>query len=251
MRRGNTMLVLLLVALVCLAGALLPSVVARVQDRMDNGRVSYAEVGQIHLEFDSSGMTLREKMALLSGLTSSMQVSADMTKHTPAEVWTIAMETAETYREAGLIPTTLAASDIAYCIPVMAYWEQYEGVSQIHSNIFWELSIADGGGGDNALTMTIDDRTGVVCTLSYQNVTTHRTENVRLEKALETLCGLALSDLGEEFAEYDPKELVDAAGINENTSSYAAADIAWEDATHGEVRLAFVVSEVGFYTYTY
>ena len=99
--------------------------------------------------------------------------------------------------------------------------------------------------------MTIDDRTGTVCTLSYQNVTTHRQQNTRLDQDLETLCTLALTELGEEFAQFDPGALADAAGVDWNTASYGAADIAWEDPVYGEVRLAFVVSEAGFYTYTY
>lgn len=251
MMRWKTLLAMVLALLIIILGALLPSLVGKLQDRYDNGRISHAQISEIHLEFDNSGMTLREKLALLSGLTSTMQVSTDMTSHTSAEIWQIAMETAEIYRQAGLIPSNLSAADVSYCVPMMAYWAQYEGAAQIHSNIFWELSIADGAGGDNALTMVIDDRTGVVCTLSYQNVTAHREETLRLSKALETLCSLALDELGEEFTEFDPKALVSAAGITENTSSYAAADISWEDPTYGEVRLAFVVSEVGFYTYTY
>lgn len=251
MMRWKTLLALVLSVLTVLLGALLPSLTGTLQDRLDSGRIGYAQVSEIHLEFDNSGMTLREKLALLSGLTSTMQVSTDMTAHTTAEIWQIAMETAEAYRQAGLIPTKLSASDIAYCIPMMAYWAPNDSMSQIHSNIFWELSIADGAGGDNALTMMIDDRTGTVCTLSYQNVTVHRDQTVRLNKSLEILCTLALEELGAEFEEFDPKSLVTEAGLPENSSSYAAADIAWEDPTHGEVRLAFVVSEVGFYTYTY
>ena len=251
MNRWKTLLVLLLCLLVLVLGAMLPGLVGRIQDSRNAGSVGNAALDPVRLEFDSSGMTLREKLGLLSSLTNSMQVSTDMTAHTTAEVWQIALETVERYRQAGLIPTNLTAADIAYCIPIMAYWEQYSGGAQIRSNIFWELSIADGGGGGNALTMMIDDRTGTVCTLSYQNVTTHRTENTRLNKALEQLCTLALEELGEEFGEFDAGKLVEAAGVSESTSSYAAADIAWDDPAYGEVRMAFVVSDVGFYTYTY
>lgn len=251
MTRWKTPVILLLCTAVVVLGALLPGLVSGLLDRNESGRVEYAEIRPIHLQFDNSGMTMREKLALLSGATSAMQVSVDMTAHTSAQVWQIALETVDTYRNAGLIPTELSASDIAYCIPTMVYWEKGDGNSEIHSNIFWELSIADGAGGDNALTMTIDDRTGAVCTLSYQNVTTHRADSSRLDKALQTLCSLALEELGEEFAEFDPKKLVDAAGITGQAASYAASDIAWTDDNHGEVRLAFVVSEVGFYTYTY
>jgi len=251
MTRWKTAAILLLCALVIITGAVLPNLVGHVLDRYETGQMEYAEISQISLQFDNSGMTMREKLALLSSSTSSMQVSTDMTVQTSAQVWQIAMKTVEKYRQAGLIPTELSAANISYCLPTMVYWEKGNGASEIHSNIFWELSIADGAGGDNALTMTIDDRTGVVCTLSYQNVMIHREENTRLDKALETLCVLALAELGDEFADVDPQALVDAAGVQGNASSYAAADIAWQDMTHGEIRLAFVVSEVGFYTYTY
>lgn len=251
MMRWKTAVILLLCALVIIAGALLPKLVGSLMDRYETGRVEQAGISQIHLEFDNSGMTMREKLALLSSSTSAMQVSTDMTVQTSAQVWQIAMKTVENYRQAGLIPTDLSAANISYCVPTMVYWEKQGGTSEIHSNIFWELSIADGAGGDNALTMTIDDRSGIVCTLSYQNVMTHREDHSRLDKALETLCSLALVDLGEEFSDVDPQALVDAAGIQGTASSYAAADIAWQDTIHGEIRLAFVVSEVGFYTYTY
>lgn len=249
--RWKTPLILLLCGAILVLGAFLPGFVADLQDRYGAQNVDYAEIGEIRLEFENSAMTMREKLALLSGPASTMQVSTDMTLHTTAEVWQIAMETAEAYRQSGLIPKALSAADIAYCIPIMHYWEQYEGTAQLYSNIFWELSIADGAGGTNALTLVIDDRTGTVCTLNYQNMTTHREEPMRLSKALEVLCSLALEELGEEFSEYNARTLAHSAGITDNTTSYAAVDIPWEDANIGEIRLAFVVSEAGFYTYTY
>lgn len=249
--RWKIPLILFLCIAILVLGAYMPSLVGNLQDRYGSQKVAYAEIGAVQLEFDNSAMTLQQKLALLSGAASTMQVSTDMTQHTSAEIWQIAMRTAEIYREAGLIPKALSAADIAYCIPVMFYWEPQEEGAQLYSNIFWELSIADGVGSGNALTMVIDDRTGTVCTLSYQNVLIHREETLRLNKALETLCSLALRELGEEFQRYDARTLATSAGVTDASASYAAVDIAWEDASLGEIRLAFVVSEVGFYTYTY
>jgi len=250
MSRLKKPLVLLLSAALLVLGGLLPGFVGSIQDRYREGRVAFAPVHSVQLKFEDTDMTLRQKLALLEGGTSAIQVSTDMTKRTTAEVWQIAMNTAETYQQAGLIPTTLSPADIAYCVPQMVYWESSREEGQAASNIFWELSISDGVGGENALSMVIDDRTGTVCTIRYQNVTVPRAEEYSLEKVLEILCGTALEELGEEFGEYDAKQLAREA-VDSGSASYAAAQITWEDPLHGEVRMAFVVSDVGFYTYTF
>ena len=251
MSRLKQPLILLLSAAILVLGGLLPGFVGKLQDRYREGRVEFAPVHAVQLEFEDTSMTLRQKLALLGESTSAIQVSTDMTQHTTAEIWQIAMNTAETYRQAGLIPTTLSPADIAYCVPKMVYWESHREDSQVHSNIFWELSVSDGGGGENALSMVVDDRTGTVCTIRYQNVAVPRAEENTLEKMLEIFCGMALEELGEEFGEYDPKQLAREAVASGSVASYAAAQIAWEDSIHGEVRMAFVVSDVGFYTYTF
>ena len=250
MSRLKTPLILLLSAFLLVLGGMLPGLVGSFQDRYREGRVEYAPVHAVQLEFEDTSMTMRQKLALLGDGTSTMQVTTDMTQHTTAEIWQIAMNTAEAYRQAGLIPTTLSPADIAYCIPRMVYWESSREAGQVASNIFWELSVSDGAGGENALSMVIDDRTGTVCTIRYQNVTVPRAEECTLEKVLEILCTRALDELGEEFGGYDPKQLAREA-VASGSASYAAAQISWEDDLYGEVRMAFVVSDVGFYTYTF
>ena len=250
MNRLKKPLILLLSVVLVVLGGMLPGFVGSIQDRYREGRVDFAPVRSVELKFEDTSMTLRQKMALLADGTSDIQVSTDMTRHTTAEIWQIAMNTAEAYRQAGLIPTTLSPADIAYCVPRMVYWENSREETQVYSNLFWELSITDGAGGENSLSMVIDGRTGTVCTIRYQNVAVPRTEDYTREKALEILCTAALEELGEEFGEYDPRQLAREA-MDSGSASYAAAQIAWEDAAHGEVRMAFVISDVGFYTYTF
>lgn len=242
---------LLLLAGVLVLGAFLPGIVGYFLDREGSQTPAYVWMEQIHLEFEEEDMTLREKLALLGSPAETMQVSTDMTRHTSAEIWQIAMNTAETYHQAGMVPQALRAADIAYCIPIMFYWQDAQDTGKLHSNVFWELSFADGGMNGNMMTMIIDDRTGTVCTLNYQNVNAHRAENLGLGKALKTLCTLALEELGEEFSEFDAAALAsEGQGVNA-PSSYGAVDLSWEDALRGEIRLAFVVSDAGFYTYVY
>lgn len=250
MSRLKKPLILLLAAVLLVLGGMLPGLVTGFQDRYREGRVSIASVHAVQLEFEDTSMTLRQKLALLEGGTSAVQVSTDMTQHTTAEIWQIAMHTAEVYRQAGLIPTVLSPADIAYCVPKMVYWESNREEGLVTSNIFWELSVSDGIGGENALSMVVDDRTGTVCTIRYQNVTVPRAEALTQEKVLEILCGTALEELGEEFDGYDGKQLAREAAAS-GSASYAAAQISWEDELYGEVRMAFVVSDVGFYTYTF
>lgn len=251
MIRWKVMLTVLLCTTILVLGAYLPGIVGYFLDRDGSQSPSYVQTEQIHLEFQEETMTLREKMALLSGTGETMQVSTDMTQHTAAEIWQIAMNTAEAYHQAGMVPQALHAADITYCIPIMYYWQDQQQTGRIYSNVFWELSFADGSLGGNLMTMVIDDRTGTVCTLNYQNVNAHRADTLGQGKALQTLCALALEELGEEFSEYDAAALA-SENLNANApSSYGAVDLSWEDARRGETRLAFVVSDAGFYTYVY
>lgn len=249
MMRWKTLLTLLLCAVLLVLGAFLPELVGYFLDREGSQVPSYAQIEQVHLEFEEEPISLREKMALLDGQAQTMQVSTDMPRYTAAEIWQIAMKTASNYHQAGMVPQALEAADITYCIPIMYYWQEPEPAGRIRSNIFWELSFADGGLGGNLLTMVIDDRTGTVCTLNYQNVNAHREGT--LSKSLHTLCNLALEELGEEFAEFDATALASEAQATDAAASYAAVDLTWEDALRGEIRLAFVVSNAGFYTYVY
>lgn len=250
MNRFKQPLLLALCAGLLVLGGLLPGLVGDAQDAYREGRVEFAPVSAVQLEFEDTSMTLGQKLALIAQGTEAVQVSTDMTRHTTAEIWQIAMNTAEAYHQAGLIPTTLSPADIAYCVPKMVYWESRRGDGGVYSNIFWELSISDGNGEENALSMMVDDRTGTVCTIRYQNVTVSRAEALTLEQVLALLCGMALEELGEEFGEFDPKRMAREAEISE-AAGYATAQIAWDDPIHGEVRMAFVVSDVGFYTYTF
>lgn len=249
--RWKTMIALLIFAVILVLGAFLPGAVGYFLDRDGSQVPTCVQMEQIHLEFEEESMTLRQKLALLNSSAQTMQVSLDMTRYTAAEIWQIAMKTAQRYYEAGMVPQELRAADITYCLPIMYYWQEQGAEGRIQSNIFWELSFGGDSLGGDSLVLVIDDRTGTVCTLNYQNVNARRAENLTLGKALENLCRMSLEELGEEFSEFDAKALA-SEGIGSNASaSYAAVDLAWEDTLRGELRLAFVVSDSGFYTYIY
>ena len=206
---------LLLAAAIIIAGAVLPMLVAKVQDSLSSKQAGYAPMNAVSLEFEESGLTMQEKLALGSDADTSVEIPGELASRTAEEVLKLAAELIAPYQEAGLLHgEALAKSQPKTCTPVLLYMKS----ESQRSNIFWIVTAAPM---DRLwdLYLVIDDETGRLCTIEY---TANTSDLAYLpitgsrKDQLMKLCEIYLSGLGDEFSEFDQTTLVDNSWTTAN-----------------------------------
>lgn len=232
----RSILFFLLAAVLIAAGAFLPRLVARWQD--SGNEAGYAPIDPVSLTFNEKP-SIREKISGFSG-GEMMEVPEDLASHTPEEIRDIFSQTLDKYIAAGLMqgPGKDGYGAEIYCTPYLAFSERTG-----ESSLIWYASKITGEA-MWSLILYIDDETGTVVSLDYYDLINKLPHQ---ETLLEGFSGLYLEGLGEEFAEYDPQEiLADAVYYN---SPYVTSAINWGDALYGECFITFTVFDCGFNTY--
>lgn len=249
----KSVLVLILSAAVLVLGAVLPMAVAGVQDSQNTERVGYASINAVSLEFDESPLTIREKLAVAVNSHSTMDIPEELADHSREEIAQIALEQIAPYQEAGLVLSDIdLTSQVVECYPVLANANS----EMERSNVFWYVILSPVESNDKyywSLYMTLDDETGTLCSIEYsfnaKNETYHQRTGSNADHLLK-FCELFIRGLGEEFAGYEPEDLLKEAWTSA-TGNNIYTKITWGDELYGEVTITFYMTDYGFGTTYY
>ena len=242
-------LVLLLSALLILLGGFLPGLVAARLDASVEKKIQFAEISDIQLEFSESDINLRQILSILCTDPETVDIPVGLAQQKQEYMESIASGMAValqeksmgfwTYEDGGMeYPSNLS---IVFCQPRLASSNLEEGLS----NIFWYVEVSDQNG-NQLMRVTIDDRTGTVCSLYYQDLNRNH-DKTQMQSILYSFSDLFLEELGEEFFDYDSNNILKDAQFPQD-GSYLASTIKWW-AQDLEMRTTFFVNSSAFYTY--
>lgn len=238
--KRRSFLALLAAACIIVLGALLPKIEGFRQDAVNDNQLLFASVNEVQLEFSQDGRTMKRTIAIPGQFREAVDIPEDLASLKREKVENIAAATATRYSQAGVIFQEVEDHQIQYCQPVLAYGQENE------SNVYWTVHYGDPKG-SQIFYLTIDDRTGTVCSIEYMAPDSEYVlEN--LDYVLSNFCEIYLSGLGEEFYDYEVEDILKRAESRADMT-YLASQISWEEEGYGECEITFLVNANGFYTY--
>ena len=227
-------------------GAMLPGLVGKRLDAAEQGKIQFAPVQEVRLEFADSGITMKQTLAIMGPLRDPVVIPEELATLKRSKVEHITADAARRYSQAGVLlrdPGDFAGYSMVSDITVLVYGPETS------SNVFWIVDY--GAPEENSwFHMVIDDRTGAVCSVEYRDLEAEYDPG-NMRKILEGFCQTYLEGLGEEFFDYSGSELADKAD-RDAEQSYMAAQLrfeAWDNPLSGETRIVFFLNRNGFYTY--
>lgn len=243
----RSVLVFALSAALIVLGAMLPRLVGDRQDAENENRVQFASVNEVQLEFEESGMTMREKLAVTCQYSEVVDIPEQLAALTREKARGIVEQTLEQYRDAGLM-----LEEISLDVPWVSVYLQptllYGNGDSEQSCVFWNATVT-WGEAEWACNLLLDDQTGKVCRIGFTNYVEENTIYPDMEDAFYQFCDLYLTGLGEEFFEYDSRQLAENARKPAD-GSYMAAEVAWiNESGSGSCRLTLFMRTNGFDTY--
>lgn len=239
----KNIILLLLATATLVLGAVLPGVVAAWQD--EGHGVSFAPISAVELELRQDGLTLGERIAILSDPSTTTEIPEGMAERTSEEILDLAAEQLMAYQKAGLIlsPDLDVHTQTFSCVPWMAIY--YGDVTR--NCVYWALRIQFDGE-EMPLYLTIDDETGIILAIQYEDSKTGyyldgETDYFDPEISMDTLREVYLAELGEEFTEHEPS-YVETEALGAPYGQYC--QLSWGETLYGECRIAFDMWHYGF-----
>lgn len=248
MRRNRT-IILILSAVLIVLGAFLPTIVGNRQDAAAEGEILFADIKDIQLEFSESDISLREIISILCTDPETVDIPVDLCNLKKGRVETIAMNMAQQLQEKEIGfwihhldgPAEESVYFVDFCQPVLSSSNLVDGLN----NVFWTVEVVSTDR-NQFLGLIIDDRSGTVCSMSYQDENIDHSKE-RMQSILYAFSYLYLEELGEEFFDYNCNDIL-AEAQSPLDNSYLASSIRWW-AEDYEYRTTFFVNSNGFYTY--
>lgn len=239
MSKFKSPLILLLSAALILFGAMLPKIVAAIQDDADITQVNYAPISEVHLEFDEDAMTMKEKFMIMHHDQTNVPVPAKLCTRTEDNIMELVQDTIDTYTEAGLIPFSV---DVTQCLNDCKAYLAYSYYTET-SFVYWNVVLSNVEWSDWMIDFRIDDETGAIMKIEcfHQAVL----YELPLDDELDTFCELFLEDLGTEFEEFDNaylKKHFEATDDRDTLYCY----LSWEDENMENVTLWLHINQYGF-----
>lgn len=237
---------ILCAGVVIVLGAMLPGIVGERRDAAEQGRIQFAPVQEVRLEFTDSGITMKQTLAIMGPLRDVVNIPGELATLKRSKVEHIAADAAQRYNQAGVLlrdPGDFSRYSMVSDLTVLVYGPETS------SNVFWIVDYADPEG-NSWFHMVIDDRTGTVCSVEYRDLEAEYDPG-DMRQILEGFCQTYLEGLGEEFFDYSGADLAGKAEKDAD-SSYMAAQLrfnAWDNPVYGETRIVFFLNRNGFYTY--
>lgn len=243
--RLKTFLAILFAAGMIVLGALLPEFAARQQDAANDNQVLFASIQNVQLEFSQGEMTVSQAVALLGKNTDVVEIPESLANLKWEKVKTIFLEALERYQEEGLFFQDMT-EDFTIGHDTLLYYGNgsYDSGTQ-WNNIYWRL-YCNRADGTAAVYMTIDDRTGTICSVEYAD-SENTYQQADRQAILSGFCTRYLADLGEEFYWCEVTDIVKKA-VASSDGYYLASSISWADGDYGECNILFFLHESGFYT---
>lgn len=245
MKIRSLFLVLCAVAVIAL-GAMLPGLVGKRMDAAEQGKIQFAPVQEVRLEFTDSGITMKQTLAIMGPLRDMVSIPEELATLKRSKVERITADAAQRYNQAGVLlrdPGDFSRYSMVGDMTVLVYGPETS------SNVFWIVDYADAEG-NSWFHMVIDDRTGTVCSVEYRDLEDEYGSG-EMRKILEGFCQTYLEGLGEEFFDYNAEDLTAKLDMAVD-QSYMAAQLrfdAWDNPLYSETRIVFFLNRNGFYTY--
>lgn len=233
-------LVILTAVCVVVLGAMLPKVVAWRQDRQSEGQVQFSSVEGVELEFTQNDITRSEALAILARSRDVVPIPPELANLKSEKVESTAFAAVEKFREAGILLCDPEEDMYLNTQPMLFYGLEGQSV------IYWVVNFGDPDG-QYSFSLTIDDRTGTVCSVEYMDGSSEY-EIDRMEAVLGGFCRVYLTGLGDEFAQWSVEELTKNAKFPQD-NSYLATELTWNDPLYGNNSITLFVNRGGFYTY--
>lgn len=227
-------------------GAMLPGIVGQRRDAAEQGRIQFAPVQEVRLEFADSGITMKQTLAIMGPMRDVVNIPEELATLKRSKVERIAADTAQRYDQAGVLlgaPGDYSGYSMAGDYTVLVYGPETS------SNVFWIVDYGDPEW-NSWFHMVIDDRTGTVCSVEYRGLEAEY-DSWEMQQILEGFCRTYLEGLGEEFFDYSAEDLTAKLDMAVD-QSYMAAQLrfnAWDDPLYDETRIVFFLNRNGFYTY--
>lgn len=247
--RFRPAMILLLSALLIVLGAFLPAIVGNRQDAAAEGKILFATINDVELQFSESDVTLREIISILCTAPESVEIPVDLTSLKRDRAESIALDMARRLQEACVAFRSIDTSGreieaefvVQFSQPVLSSSNLVDGLS----NIFWSVEVSSKDV-SQYLTLIIDDRTGTVCSLNYYDGNMNYVKT-QMQSILYSFSYVYLEELGEEYFDYSSND-IQAEAQSPLDNSYLASSIRWW-AKDYEYRTTFFVNTNGFYTY--
>lgn len=241
-------LILVMVAILLILGALLPTLTGWIQDSGESDEVRYASISELQLKLYSGDMTILEKIAVAAKSESSYAVPVSMATMTSSEAMEKVQAILSPYQDMGLLPWEI---DLQTQLDTIAPTLVYTTGDDAGSFVCWGVGIA---GSDWSLYLVLDDETGALISIDY---TVHSktgaydwdwADTDRMDSHISSFYELYTSGLGEQFITSDLGKKVPSFYWEEQT---IYCPIRWEDPQLGEITLILRATPYGFNTTIY
>lgn len=254
--RNKTLFALTLALLLLVMGGFLPGIVGAATDRAITGKMEFAQVSDIQLEFVQGDMAIEETLSIYCKATSAVEVPQDLATRSSQDILLLAQQAFTHYQDAGLVTHSLdPQKDLSSCVSML----HYQPDSSRRSNIFWHLNFEPS---DNSwkFTMILDDRTGALCSVHYEYRKAAETmptsepsgelPSTDPAESVSAFARLFLNDLGGSFAAVDAETI--AAGVSASVDEdFTSTTVSWDDTIKGQCHIVFYLRDGAFYTIYY
>lgn len=238
----RSLLALLVAGCIVAGGAFLPRFVGSRMDAQDENTVQFAQVDSVKLEFAPALMSAGELLAIQANPSNVVDIPPELASKTEGQILDIARSCIRSLKEATFFPEAEAESmDILHRNVLLFYG------ADSRTALFWNVSVQDPEG-QQFFNLIIEDRTGLVCHISYNAAADRQYHVEAMPEVLRLLSETYLTGLGKDFLDYDTAQIV-ADAQSPADRSYLASTITWSTDAYGEGELTFFVNRGGFYTY--
>lgn len=204
---ARAILMILLTVAVVILGALLPELLAQIQEgSMEPG---YAAMNSVELTLRSGDSRyLKDAISLVSNSIHTLEVSEEVATRSREEILQLVPKLLQPYLDRNLILAPgLDVKEMTYsCLPYLTVSEG-EAAS---SAVLWEVLILFDEE-EPALRLGIEDQTGALVMLDFHSGKTEASisgiDYFLPDETLRTLCSIYLDGLGSEFADQVPEDI--------------------------------------------
>ena len=246
MRKIRIPILLLLTAVLIAAGALLPRIVAAVQDTVHTNKAGYSDIQSVALEFgeskDQAAVRMMKKLTLEKNMH-TLPIDTAEASMTEAEVYEAVEACMDVYVANGLF---------RWFKDTYRSVEAYLAIDPDNANnisVFWAVHIVKEDDPYHNLFLHLDDETGKIIYLDYVNYEPNETTYTPGEAFTETLYREAEAFTSIYFDQLGLTDMASHAQVEvlERDGDVLELRYTFSDEEYGELTIEFYVQTNGFY----
>lgn len=242
MQKSKVLILLLITVFFLAITALLPRIVALMQDRATLTHPHYTEMGSLKLDISDKGQerSMMDKLAMLGNIK-TFPIDPAQASLTEAEVLAMAESAMEAYVQAGIFDWF----DVTLCTA-----DPKLGIDASDTDrflLYWTLTYVNEFDPNRSLMLDVDDETGKLLCLRYEVYDSYTMEGVwaRNQAIMEKFTDIYFEQRGlTEAGSYAKSNEVGYAYYDRD-GGVSQAQYSFGDALYGEVDLTFCVEGAG------